>query len=677
MSTQNQCGTCRKTITLKNLSEELKSLGIEKGDRIFVHSSFKKLGFEGDESPDDAVSLLKELVGAEGTLGMPVFSFSFSPEEMFDPKSSPSKVGAISEAFRKSDGVVRSISPSHSVAFWGKDADFCARSTCGLPPYSMAGPFGKLYQLDFKILMLGCGLAPNSTLHAVEHWAELPYCRNGIHHSYSVHDGYTDGALSAYMPVGHRDFYRGENSINAKYAKLLKRHDALISGMTGKSMSYLMSAGKLVDICMAELEKSPDLFLCDDKNCWSCRGNRYDFNIWKTRGGSRWNNVWLGAAKANITQGVGAYTNQGWGAGVPCEGVHDDIFARSLVFMQKAKKIVFISLDVCLIDVDVSMRIKKAIFEKTMILPEDVIIDATHTHFSPALGASRIWQTPQSRDDAYIGHLASVVAGTVYEAMKNLEPVSMAFSKKNVEIGNINRRIRMPDGTFKYFSNYTDVANGLKAKEFAMLFFKGRNGKVKAGIGSYASHPIFGSHWMRKTSGDYPGVFSAVSERELGYGAVVCFTKGACGDQMPSDYAKAQDGADKPGKKLAYTFLAESLDVKFKPLRSVSLKTKDYKVKNTEKSVETLLQALRIGDVRIGFSPAELFFAFERRFREKVGVARSLLVGSIDALGYFPTKDAFEHPTYEVNGCREWTGGMPGVGEELTDALAELTKSLE
>lgn len=292
MKTENNYNISMSGITtLESLSEDIRNLGIKKGDRLFVHASFKKLGFGSKESPEDVVSLLKGVLGEEGTLGMPTFSFSFTPDDMYDLRKSPSKVGVISEAFRKSDGVVRSISPSHSVAFWGKDADFCARSTCGLPPYSMMGPFGKLYALDFKILMLACGLAPNSTLHAIEHWAELPYCKNGVQLCYSLHDGYTDGYLQSYMPIGHRDFYRSEDSFNAKYAKLLKRRNSLISGKAGNSISYLMNTRSLVDICMESLDKTPDLFLCDKKDCSSCCGNRYDFNAWKRRGGSLWGNV--------------------------------------------------------------------------------------------------------------------------------------------------------------------------------------------------------------------------------------------------------------------------------------------------------------------------------------------------------------------------------------------------
>jgi|GEM_PF-252151 len=663
-----------------DLVHALEAMGIRRGERIFVHSSFKSLGLSCDDGSEVVVEALKQCVGNDGTIGMPTFTYSFTPQELYNPGTSPSKTGAISEAFRKSPGVVRSFSPSHSVAFWGRDADYCARSTCGLPPYSARGPFGKLYELDFKIVMLGCGLAPNSTLHAVEHWAELPYCRNGVHACFSLHDGHEAGRQYSHMPIGHRDFYRGKESFNAKYAKLLKRHGALNEGKAGASTTYWMGARPLVDLCMKELDRHPDLFLCDNPECSSCRGNRYDFDLWKRRGGSGWYGVWLGAAKACVNPGVGAYANQGWGVGVPCEGIQDDIHARALVFRRKERRLALVSLDVCVIDLDVSALIKEAVRGKTGILPEDIVISATHTHFSPALGARRIWKTGNIRDDAYIGHLAAVVAGVVYEAANKVEPVSFSFSRRKVGIGNINRRVEMPDGSFKYYDYSKPESrpepNGPVADGFSMFFFKNRAGEVKAGIGCYACHPIFGPVWARKISGDYPGEFSRVAERELGEGSVVCFLQGACGDQMPRQYGLAFEGAAKAGRTLAHAFLDRVENAVFKPLRRMSLRTKPYRIINADDEVDTLLQALALDNVRIGFGPGEMFYRLEGQFRENVGFPSTVLVGYTDALGYLPTAEAFAHPTYEVNGCKQWIKGKPGVGEEVVDALAELVKEL-
>ncbi|MFA6176157.1 MAG: AAC(3) family N-acetyltransferase, partial [Phycisphaerae bacterium] len=114
---------------------DLRRLGIQEGDRIFVHSSFKRIGLS-DGGPAAVVAALQKAVGAKGTLGMPVFPFCFSPDVAFDPATSPSKVGAITEVFRQTKGVVRSYSPSHSVAFWGQDAEYLASSHADISAYA-------------------------------------------------------------------------------------------------------------------------------------------------------------------------------------------------------------------------------------------------------------------------------------------------------------------------------------------------------------------------------------------------------------------------------------------------------------------------------------------------------------------------------------------------------------
>ena len=55
---------------------------------------------------------------------MPAFAFHFekvySPVEPYDPQTTPSKVGLISETFRSMKDVQRSGHPTHSAAAWAR-----------------------------------------------------------------------------------------------------------------------------------------------------------------------------------------------------------------------------------------------------------------------------------------------------------------------------------------------------------------------------------------------------------------------------------------------------------------------------------------------------------------------------------------------------------------------------
>lgn len=663
-------------IDQRRLADDLERIGICRGDRIFVHSSFKSIGLLKG-GPQTVVAVLKKAVGATGTLGMPVFSFCFSPDTPFNPDKSPSKVGVITETFRQSKGVVRSYSPSHSVAFWGQDADYLASGHGDIPPYALQGPFGKLYDLNFKIVMLGCGLAPNSTIHAIEDWTELPYAVQGVTTCYCVTDTDRQGVRYHRMPVGHRDFYiDAEASLECKYGRLLRRHGKLHSGTVGRAPVHWMYARDLVDLATAELDRHPDLFLCDDPKCSSCQANKAELKVWERNGGTRWDWVRLGRAKVCITPGVDTWTLHGMGPGVLCEGVLDDLHARVLVFRKGWRKWVVVTTDLLQTTRAVADMIKARISRRTHIAPEHIAICNSHTHYGPALGARHIWAKADLCDHAYVETLAVKIAGAVYEAAQESIPVRMGFDQQRVDIGNINRRVRMPDGSYKYFvREMKRKPNGPVARDFGMIFFYDLHGRLVGGLGHYSCHPIFTQTYIRKITGDYAGIFATTVERDVGAGCVIGFLQGTLGDQMPLKYCSKYELAVKAGQTLARLYLSRSQARVSKPLKDVMFCTKLHTIRlTTRKHLVTPIQGIRLGDVGLGLIGGELFYELTRPFVKAAGSPSLLVSVANDELGYLPTRKAFKYPTYEVDGCKKWFGGKAGVGEELIQVCAGLVR---
>ena len=112
-------------VTRAQLAEQFSALGLPKGASVLVHSSLKSLGYvEG--GPDAVVSALVDAVGPEGTVMAPNLPFSGSltgyltPEPTFDVRTTPSKMGAITEALRLRPDARRSLHSSHSVAAVGR-----------------------------------------------------------------------------------------------------------------------------------------------------------------------------------------------------------------------------------------------------------------------------------------------------------------------------------------------------------------------------------------------------------------------------------------------------------------------------------------------------------------------------------------------------------------------------
>jgi aminoglycoside 3-N-acetyltransferase len=155
----------------------LLALGVRPGGVLLVHSSLKALGPQAG-GPAAVIEGLRRALGPDGTLLMPALSYATvtSAQPVFDVLRTPSCVGIIPETFRRTPGVRRSLHPTHSACASGPrtgsllDSHASDRTPCG-----PASPFRRLRQLDGQILMLGCGLAPNTSMHAIEELVVPPY----------------------------------------------------------------------------------------------------------------------------------------------------------------------------------------------------------------------------------------------------------------------------------------------------------------------------------------------------------------------------------------------------------------------------------------------------------------------------------------------------------------------
>ena len=160
------------------LSAGLRRLGIGAGDTLLVHSSYDAFtGFTG--RPSDIIHVLQQIVGPQGSLMMPTSSFTGSAvhyamtHPLFDVRRTPSCTGLITEVFRRSPHVVRSVHPTHSVAVWGAGAEsltlghHAAATPCG-----KNSPYARLLERQGSILLLGVDIGSLTFYHMVEETIE-------------------------------------------------------------------------------------------------------------------------------------------------------------------------------------------------------------------------------------------------------------------------------------------------------------------------------------------------------------------------------------------------------------------------------------------------------------------------------------------------------------------------
>jgi len=263
-----------KTFTRDELAADLRTLGIVEGDTLLLHPSLTSIGpVEG--GPEAVFGALEEVLGESGTLALPSFAFNVASQypEPYDPRHTPSRVGALTDLFWRRDGVRRGRHPSHALAARGRHAARLVEDNVRYSPYDIRGAFGKLYAMDAKIVLMGCSLAPNSMLHALEDWADLPSMFPEAYH-YVDEAGRRVEVTYQKEPQRHRNFYTVETS---QYEREFRNRGLIREGDIGLARTFVMSARAVMDTGMALIrDGNVDVLYCQPNACPDCRQTRAD-----------------------------------------------------------------------------------------------------------------------------------------------------------------------------------------------------------------------------------------------------------------------------------------------------------------------------------------------------------------------------------------------------------------
>ncbi len=162
--------TGKKRVTRAELVAGLRGLGIEAGAMVQVHSSLRQLGYvEG--GADTVVDALLEAVGPEGNMMVPTFNHGGA--DIYDPRTTPSVNGAVTEALRRRPEARRSVHPTHPYAAIGRDAEELVAGHLEVDTFSRRSPLGKLADRGGYVLLLGVGMRANTAAHIGETMAHV------------------------------------------------------------------------------------------------------------------------------------------------------------------------------------------------------------------------------------------------------------------------------------------------------------------------------------------------------------------------------------------------------------------------------------------------------------------------------------------------------------------------
>lgn len=161
--------------TKEQLTQQLKDMGFQSGDAVMVHSSMKAIG-EVDGGADTVVDTFMEYF-SEGLFMTPTHTWKQMNEKYcrFDPDREPACVGIIPNLFMEREQVFRSLHPTHSIAAYGPKAEEYVKGEENLStPCDPKGCWGRLLDINAKVLLIGVTHARNTFIHAVEEMLDVP-----------------------------------------------------------------------------------------------------------------------------------------------------------------------------------------------------------------------------------------------------------------------------------------------------------------------------------------------------------------------------------------------------------------------------------------------------------------------------------------------------------------------
>jgi neutral ceramidase len=391
------------------------------------------------------------------------------------------------------------------------------------------------------------------------------------------------------------------------------------------------------------------------------------------------------------------------------EGVHDDLYAKALVFDDGRDQIVLVACDTVSVARSAVDDARRRIQKQLGIPADHILISATHSHTGPEF-------TPEYL--AMLGHRIADVAVTAHGRKGRARLFVANESEPSLPH---YRRYFMKDGTVVTNPGFLN-ANVVKPAgdidpRVSVLFAEDDRGTPLVTWVNYSMHlDTVGGTWI---SADYPYFLGRMLAKLKGLDMLTVFTIGAAGNINHWDVrrpgpqrglAEAQRLGEVLGAAVvkAYTHLdpvaakvgALSTTIRL-PLRKVTpadvaaarkilavppprdvdfilervsaTRTVGIADRKGEDIVAELL-ALALGPVAIVGIPGELFVELGLEIQQKSPFAQTVVVAlANDDIGYIPTRAAFEQGGYEPTSSPI----VPGSGERIAAKAVELLKDLK
>ena len=226
-----------------------------------------------------------------------------------------------------------------------------------------------------------------------------------------------------------------------------------------------------------------------------------------------------GAATSNITLPLGAANGGVISRGGLATHIHDEMHARCLALDDGQTQIVIAICDLRMIGREIVDEVKRLVGDATGLVPENVLISATHTHGAPAA----IGMHTAGIDRSYQDFLTVRIADGVRRALAKLAPAKIGWGAGTVPEHVFNRRWLMREGSIPAdpFGGQTDRVRmnpprasqdllkpaGPIDAELSIISVQHADGRPLALLANYGLHYV-GGYKGGHVSADYFAIFA-------------------------------------------------------------------------------------------------------------------------------------------------------------------------
>lgn len=239
-------------VTKERIFQQLADMNAPRNGIVLVHSSLKAVGEVEGRGEGLLNALIEYFTSDGGLLCVPTHTWAFllKPDGFsLDMQSNTTCIGVLpSIAAGHPDGI-RSVHPTHSMVVFGdrEKAEALIRDDGDQhTPASPESSYGKIYDNDGYILLMGVGHDKNTYIHCVEEMLNIPnrFSLQAVPTKIRLKNG------DIIRGTTHYHFTPGVEDVSAHYTKFepaFRHYGIVVDGYIGNAKTQLLSARKIYD----------------------------------------------------------------------------------------------------------------------------------------------------------------------------------------------------------------------------------------------------------------------------------------------------------------------------------------------------------------------------------------------------------------------------------------------